>query len=99
MRRVKLNMIKFKFLKILFFIGIALVFVKIYQHNQVVRITYEKQRLERKKQDLVKEKNELLIRHAFLKDYKKVKQYAQDVLKMRKLLLSQVITLTTKSYE
>ena len=85
---------KFRFLKILLFIGVVVIFIKIYQHNRVVKINYEKQRLERKLDELVKEKNELMVEYSLLRNYKKVKEDVLQDLNMQKISLSKVITFT-----
>ena len=89
-------MTKSKFFTILFAISIIFVFIKIYQHNQVVKLSYEKQRLENKTINLKKKKDQLLIELYTLKDPQKVKQIAQEKFGMQPLKLSQILTLTSK---
>jgi cell division protein FtsL len=90
-------MIKFKFLKTLLILIIVMIFTKIYQHNKIIKLTYTKQRLERKYQELLQERSDLLIKHFTLKDYKKIKQFARENLKLDKMSLSNVITMTACS--
>jgi len=75
--------------------SVALIFVKIYQHNQIVKLNYEKQRLSQKKHSLMKDRDELFSKLCLLKDYSRVESVACNKLKMQQLQFSSVITLTT----
>jgi len=76
----------------------VLIFVSIYQHNQIVRLNYEKQRLSQKKHLLEKDRNELQSRLHFIKDYSRVESVALNKLKMRPTAFSQIITVTTSQH-
>ncbi|MBS1987835.1 cell division protein FtsL [Candidatus Dependentiae bacterium] len=90
---------KAKFIK--FFAAIILIgaFVTIYQHNQIIKIMYEKRRLEIRKEQLAKEKIELQVRLCALHDYTQTRSHASHQLGMTPLKLSQVITVTQQVYE
>ena len=91
-------MSKTRFFTFLFMINLLFVFVKIYQHNLFIKLSYEKQRIENKKNNLRKKKNELLVQFFRLKDQAEVKKVAQEKWGMKPLKLSQITTLTTKVY-
>lgn len=73
---------------------ILFIFIKIYQHNQIIRLNYEKQRLEMKKNDFKKEYNNLTAELCNLKDVVNVKKNVQEKYGMEKLKFSQVLTFT-----
>ena len=81
--------------RILFLCCIGFVFLVIYQHNLIIKLTYSKQRLIQKKDKLQKERNELMKELCQLKDLHKVRTWAQDTLGMTDVKMSQVFTLTT----
>ena len=83
----------------LFALGTIFVFGVIYQHNLIIKLNYDKQRLEIKKSKLIKEKNELMKELYQLKDPTKIKSWAVDNLGMRDVNMSHVITLTTQAQE
>jgi cell division protein FtsL len=90
-------MVKAGFLRIIFLLSLVVAVVKIYQHNQIIRLRYEKQRIENKQDKLRKEKNELLAELSRLKDNLQVIEMAKNNLKMDDLKMSQILTLTLKS--
>lgn len=85
-----------KFFYLLFLLNVTFVFVKIYQHNLVIKLNYEKQRLEIKKTNLKHNKNYKLVKLYKLRDFKRIKNIAINKLRLKELKLSQVITLTNK---
>ena len=87
-------MIRFKSGRLLIITFMCMVFIKIYQHNLIIRLNYEHQRLEIKKSQLKKQKNDLLSQLCFLKDPRCVTSFAQGTLNMDKLKFSQVMTFT-----
>jgi cell division protein FtsL len=91
-------MTRTRFLLILFVINLGFIFAKIYQHNLFIKLNYEKQRLENKKNELRKERNKLLSELFILKNQRDVKRLAQEKLGMKPLKLSQVITLTQGTF-
>ena len=69
-------------------------FFKIYQHNLLIKLNYEKQRLEIKKEQLKQKKNSLLVEFFKLKDFKRIKNIAQQDFGFQDLKLSQIKTFT-----
>lgn len=82
------------FFSLLFLLCVSFVFIKIYQHNLLIKLSYEKQRQERKKEKLQHKKNHMLAKLYSLRDFKRVKKIAQAKLGLKELKLSQIITLT-----
>jgi len=78
-------------------LSLVLIFVTIYQHNQIIKLNYEKQRLAKKRLILKKEKNELMSQLAQLTNYSRISAIAENKLNMTSLKLSQIITLTTQT--
>ncbi len=73
---------------------LCLIFIKIYQHNQIIKLNYEKQRLELKKNDLKKSCSNLGIELCGLKCTGQIKKIAQEKWGMERLKFAQVITFT-----
>jgi cell division protein FtsL len=82
------------FFSLLFLLTIVFVFTKIYQHNLIIKLNYEKQRLERKRVILKQEKNQKLVQLYNLKDFNRIKKIAKEKIGLQELKLSQIITLT-----
>lgn len=82
------------FFSLLFLLTIIFVFTKIYQHNLIIKLNYEKQRLERKRVILKQEKNQKLAQLYNLKDFNRIKKIATEKIGLQELKLSQIITLT-----
>jgi hypothetical protein len=78
-------------------LSLVLIFVTIYQHNQIIKLNYEKQRLAKKRIILKKEKNELMSQLAQRTNYSHISALAETKLNMVPLKLSQIITLTTQA--
>ncbi len=89
-------MIKVRFLTILFVINLVFIFTKIYQHNLLISLTYEKQRIENKKNNLKKQKNDLRIQYFTMIDQEKVWNLAKSKLGLQPLRLSQVTTFSRR---
>ena len=83
-----------KFFSLLFLLCTSFVFVKIYQHNLLIKLIYEKQRLERKKDTLKQNKNHMLAKLYTLRDFKRIKRIAKENFGLKELKLSQIITMT-----
>jgi hypothetical protein len=86
---------QFALSKIFIVVGVFFVFTRIYQHNLVIKLNYEYQRLEKKRSQLEKQRNELLMELFEVQDPDKVLALA-DHCGMVPLKVSQVITLTTQ---
>lgn len=85
---------KIRFFKIFFSISVIFIVAKVYQHNKVIKLNYEKQLLEQRKKKLIKKKNELMVLLAHLQDYQEIKKWAQQEYGMNMTELSHCITLT-----
>lgn len=85
-----------KFGRLLILCGTMFGFFVIYQHNLLIKLNYNKQRLALKKAKLIKEQNELMKEYYQLKDSVKTKGWALEQRGMKDLALSNVITLTTQ---
>lgn len=84
-----------------FFASIVLTcsFITIYQHNQIIKLMYEKRRLEMKKEQLAKASIDLNVQLCKLHDYTHTQSIACYQLGMTPLKLSQVITMTESLFE
>jgi hypothetical protein len=69
---------------------IGFFFLKIYQHNLIIKLNYEYQRLEKKKSQLEKDRNELLSVYLKTRDPHKVLAIARDEWGMVPLKIHQV---------
>lgn len=87
-------MAKFIFLKVLFICGVVAVFLKIYQENRIVKLQYEKQRLEHDVQRFQKIKERLCIDLAVASDSAQLKFKAAEICQMKELPLARLITFT-----
>jgi cell division protein FtsL len=79
---------------IAFFVGIHLCFIVLLIHKQslYIGLTFEKQRLEKQKQDLSDQKDRLSQELLALNNKSDIKKYATDQLNMKQLTLSNLIT-------
>lgn len=84
---------RFFLLKGLMALGIAAVFGRIYQQNCIIKLQYEKQRLERHYQQIQRKRNAVLVSLSEAKNYTALKERA-DLRGMRRLQLSKLITFT-----
>ena len=57
-----------KYFVMIFMILLSFIFIKIYQHNLLIKLNYEKQRFDKKNNKLRKKKNELLVQYFKLKN-------------------------------
>lgn len=88
------KMVHLKAGRLLLITLMCMVFIKIYQHNLIIKLNYERQRLEIKKSQLKKQKNDLFRHLCFLKEPRNVASFAQQSMAMDKLKFSQVMTFT-----
>jgi hypothetical protein len=83
-----------RFFTILFLLNLTFIFIKIYQHNLIIKLNYEKQRVENIKHELKREKNDFRVKFFTLRNQEEVARLAQEKLGMQPLKLSQIITFT-----
>jgi hypothetical protein len=87
-------MIKIRLNRLIGAFALCLIFIKIYQHNQIIKLNYEKQRLELRQNDLKKLCSDLKIEFCQLKDVNHVKIAAKEKFGLEKLKFSQIVTFT-----
>ena len=85
-----------KFLMILCSLILSFVFIKIYQHNILIKLNYQKQRLEKKKHNLKRKKADLVVKLCTLK-YETIQKIAQKKYGMTQLQTSQIIAVPQKT--
>ncbi|MFA5306414.1 MAG: hypothetical protein WC365_03110 [Candidatus Babeliales bacterium] len=76
---------------------IALAFIKIYQHNLIIGLNYELQRLEKQRSQLAKQRNDLLASLTQLHAPEVVMRQAQTHLGMTPQTVQHVIYLTPQT--
>jgi hypothetical protein len=76
---------------------VIFIFFIIYEHNLIIKVNYNRQRLAQKRDKLMKEQNELTRILCQLKNQAAVRTWATDNAGMSDLAMSQVITLTTQT--
>ncbi|NBP15212.1 hypothetical protein EBU95_12555, partial [bacterium] len=74
---------------------ILLIGIKINKQSQFIKISYERQRLEQKKIELLQQKQALTNDLYAFQNPALIKQFAQETLKMEPLNLKQVKRITT----
>jgi hypothetical protein len=82
-----------KFVGIFFVILIVFSFLKIYQHNLLIKETYEYQRLVKNKLQLKRERNELKVQIALIRNAEAILSFAENTFHMKPLKPSQVLVL------
>lgn len=82
---------------VLFSLILFFIFAKIYEHNRVINLIYEKQRLEKTKNLLLATKNRLLAQYLTIKNYKNIHTQARDSWNMKPVDVDHVVTLTTQT--
>lgn len=71
------------------------IFFQIHKHSKIIRLSYQKQKSEQKQEQLTQTVQELTHQLYALKEKSSIKQFAQDMLGMKKIKLSQVKKLDT----
>lgn len=74
---------------------VFLVFFQIHKHSKMIRLSYQKQKSEQRKEQLVQQVQSLTQQLYVLKEQSSVKQFAQEHLGMKKIKISQVKKLDT----
>lgn len=81
---------KITFVSIFISTQIAFIFLQIFKHSQYIQHSFSKQQHEQKKEELLKEKEELTHQLYFLKKHSTIARYASRRLHMKKISLSQI---------
>ena len=84
---------KIKFVKIVFVVVVTMIFVKVYQHNAFVKVSYELQYLKYEKNKLKKYKTELLLRYNQEKNSEKNYAWAVNECGMQPCSLEAMVSL------
>jgi cell division protein FtsL len=92
--RILKIMINLRFERMIGVFALCLIFIKIYQHNQIIKLNYEKQRLELNKNDLNRSCSDLKVELCRLKNTEHIRKIAQESWGMEKLKFAQVTTFT-----
>ncbi len=79
-----------KFLTTVSILIVLFLFIKIYQHNKIVKLFYDKQRIEGRKANVMKKKEKLLVELHKLEDPSFIKKVATEKFGMKDLKLSQI---------
>lgn len=76
-------------------IHVSYIFLQINKQNKFIKLSYENQRLERQKKELLEYKQTLIEQRCALNQQGAVKAYAIEHLGMKPLSLSSIITFTS----
>ncbi len=80
-------------LRVITICSIGFIFLRIYQHNLVIKLNYDYQRLDKRKTQLEKERNELYTQLMCVNDPERVLAYATMQRNMRPLKVGQIVCL------
>ena len=71
-------------------LNLGMIFLQIYKQSQFVKISYSKQRLEKERDRLIAQRNEMVHQIYIQQSNKNVKRYASDHLGMRNTGVTQI---------
>jgi cell division protein FtsL len=74
---------------------VFLVFFQIHKHSKIIRLSYQKQKNEQKREELTHQIQALTQQLYRLKEQSSIKQFAQEQLGMKKIKISQIKKLDT----
>jgi len=75
-------------------INLIFIFLQIHKQSQFVKLSYARQRLEKEKDQLIRQRNELVHQIYLQQSRKNVQKYAQDQLGMRETSVAQIHKVT-----
>jgi len=75
------------------------IFFQIHKHSKVIRLSYQKQNKERKKEQLAQQIQDLTQQLYKMKKRSSIKKFAQKKLGMKKIKLTQITKLVLDEYE
>lgn len=90
MKKSKANLLLYAFITI----NLLFIFLQIHKQSSLVKLYYEKQRLEKEKEQLIQKKNSLTQQLYELKDPNNIMKYCADKLNMKKVKLNQIKKIT-----
>jgi hypothetical protein len=85
---------RISFFRLMLGLVLAATFLRVYQYNLIVKVHYEKQRLEKTRKKLEQERNDLIVAYAQLTRCNKLISEAVEG-GMKPLTVKQVVTLKT----
>jgi predicted phage tail protein len=88
---MRMDLITVPLFRILLCAALCFLFVKIYQHNLIIKLNYEKQRVENNIKRLKNERNELYAQFLTLRDGQKILHMAEQLWGMKSLSAKQII--------
>jgi len=71
------------------------IFFQIHKHNQIIKLSYQKQKYENKKKELLQKKEHLSQKWYQMQKRSTIKKFAKKNLKMSKVKLKQIKKLAT----
>jgi len=81
---------KLTFISLFVVTHLFFIFFQINKHNQIIKLSYEKQNFENEIKDLIQKKQELSQNWYHLRKRSTIKNFAKNKLKMSKVKLKQV---------
>ncbi|MGE0207266.1 MAG: hypothetical protein AB7R69_05460 [Candidatus Babeliales bacterium] len=78
------------FITLFISLHIGFIFLQIHKQSYLVELSYQKQKSEKIKHDLLEKKNNLMQQWYLVHNRAAIKQYAQEELGMKKITLSQI---------
>lgn len=84
-----------RFLTFFIILLTSFLFIKVYQHNKIVKLLYAKQRIEREKIKLEKKRDQLLVNLYTIKSQESIRLRAETELGMQALKPSQIVVLSS----
>ena len=86
MKKSKNNFLLYSFIAI----NLIFIFLQIHKQSYLVKMYYEKQRLEKEKEQLIQKQNNLTQQIYELKNLNNIMKYSSDNLNMKKVKLNQI---------
>ena len=81
---------KTTFISIVVLANLLFIFLQIHKSSQFIKTSYQKQKIELVKNELVQEKELLTHKLYTLKNRSEIKKYAQTILKLRPIRFNQI---------
>lgn len=74
------------------FVGMHIIFIilQIHKQSSFIKLSYDKQRLEKEKRELLAQKDTLTQQLSQLQDHETIKEFALNTLKMEQVSLKQI---------
>ena len=85
------------FITLFLVLNITLVLVHLYKQNQIIKLSYIKQKMELERISLSKQKEALTHQLSIVHDRNQVKQFAQNTLGLKPVKISQIKKIDTNA--